>query len=64
MDLIWNSELVRGCFGFYADNGHGYSFEYGNGECCQTGGVDGEYGFFCSRFIDEFENELMYIGYI
>ena len=64
LDLVWDNEYVRGCFGFYTDNGHGYSFEYGDGGWSQTGGAEGEYGFFCSMFIDDFENTLKYLGCI
>lgn len=31
--------------------------------CYQFGGEDGEDGFSCSLFIDEFENQLSYMGY-
>ena len=46
LDLVWDNEYVRGCFGFYTDNGHGYSFEYGDGGWSQTGGSEGGYVFF------------------
>ena len=64
LDLIWNWQDVKGCLGFYADNGHGFSFEFGeHSEGCYFGGEGGEYGFDCGIFIDNFEGTLTHMGY-
>lgn len=64
LDLLWDWKDVKGCFGFYTDNGHGFSFDYGeNGECFQFGGEGGDHGFSCCLFIDELETQLSYMGY-
>ena len=59
LDLKWDRKEVTGVFGFYADNGHGFSFDFGEkGTSFMFGGEDGEYGFSCGTFIDDFENNL------
>lgn len=65
LDLIWDWHDVKGCFGFYTDNGHGFSFRFGEepGNYFLTGGEGGEFGFHCALFIDELENELAHMGY-
>jgi len=64
LDLVWDRKDVKGCYGFYTDNGHGYSFEYGTEfRDFQFGGTGGEHGFFCEMFIDDFENTLRHLGY-
>ena len=64
LDLNWDWEDVSGVFGFYADNGHGFSFDYGkDGKAFMFGGEDGEHGFFCGIFLDDFEATLAHMGY-
>ncbi len=64
LDLRWDWKDVKGVFGFYADNGHGFSFEYGNeGEAAMFGGEGGDDGFFCGIFLSDFESTLAYMGY-
>ena len=63
LDLRWDWKDVRGVFGFYADNGHGFSFEFGTkGSACWWGGEGGEYGFSCGLFVRDFENQLRQMG--
>ena len=64
LNLIWDWEDVKGVFGFYTDNGHGFSFDFGkSGDAFMFGGEDGEYGFSCGLFLNDFENELSHMGY-
>lgn len=64
LDLNWDWEDVKGVFGFYADNGHGFSFDYGkDGKAFMFGGEDGEHGFFCGIFLEDFEATLAHMGY-
>lgn len=64
LDLNWDWKDVKGVFGFYADNGHGFSFEFGkNGEGCYVGGESGEYGFSCWLFLSDLEGTLKHMGY-
>lgn len=64
LDLKWDWKDVKGVFGFYTDNGHGFSFEYGNeGDACMFGGEDGDYGFSCGIFLCDFESMLADRGY-
>lgn len=64
LDLIWDWHDVKGCFGFYADNGHGFSFEYGDPPSAfYNGGEGGEHGFYCGIFVDEHQSQLAYMGY-
>ncbi len=59
LDLVWDWDKVKGVFGFYSDNGHGFSFDFGNdGNACMFGGEDGEHGFSCGIFLDDFERTL------
>ena len=64
LDLNWDWEDVSGVFGFYADNGHGFSFDYGkDGKAFMFGGEDGEHGFSCGIFLSDFEATLAHMGY-
>lgn len=65
LDLTWDWKDMHGVFGFYTDNGHGFSFDFGeNGwSGCLFGGEDGEHGFSCGIFVDDFENTLTHMGY-
>ena len=64
LDLKWEWKNVNGVFGFYADNGHSFGFEFGvNGSSSWFGGEDGEFGFSCELFVRDFENELIHMGY-
>lgn len=64
LNLNWNWEDVKGVFGFYADNGHGFYFDFGEkGTSFWAGGEDGEHGFNCGLFLSDFEHELAIIGY-
>lgn len=63
LNLKWDWKNVSGEFGFYTDNGHGFSFTFGeNGEAVWTGGHDGEYGFTCGMFIHDLESQLKWIS--
>ncbi len=66
LDLVWNWEKVNGVFGFYTNNGHGFSFDFGKDtfDGCMFGGEDGEYGFSCGLFLNDFENSLVRNGLI
>ena len=65
LDLVWEWEDVNGVFGFYADNGHSFSFEFGAQEkSILFGGEDGEYGFSCGIFVRDLENKLNHMGYV
>lgn len=64
LDLIWDWPDVKGRFGFYADNGHGFGFKFGeHSEGCYVGGEGGEYGFSCGLFLDDLEGTLTHMGY-
>lgn len=64
LDLKWDWKDVKGVFGFYTNNGHGFSFEFGNdGDAFMFGGEDGEYGFSCGIFLSDLEGTLAYMGY-
>lgn len=64
LDLVWDWPDVKGCFGFYTDNGHGFSFEFGeHSEGWYFGGEGGEYGFSCGLFLSDFEGTLAHMGY-
>ena len=64
LDLKWNWEDVEGVFGFYADNGHSFSFEFGKkGTSIWFGGEDGEHGFSCGLFVNDLESQLRHMGY-
>lgn len=64
LDLAWDWKDVKGVFGFYSDNGHSFSFEFGeSGKDCLFGGEEGEYGFSCGIFIVDFECTLKSMGY-
>lgn len=65
LDLVWEWEDVNGVFGFYTDNGHGFSFEFGpKGTSCWFGGEGGDYGFSCGLFVRDLENQLNHMGYV
>lgn len=64
IDLKWEWKDVKGVFGFYADNGHGFSFAFGeSGEHTMCGGDGGECGFSCGVFIHDLESNLTHMGY-
>lgn len=64
LDLCWNWENVKGVFGFYTNNSHGFSFDFGeNNTHCMFGGEDGEHGFSCDIFLNDFERALKNMGY-
>lgn len=59
LDLVWDWEKVKGVFGFYTDNGHGFSFDFGkDGDACMFGGEDGEHGFSCGIFLGDFKRTI------
>lgn len=64
LDLVWNWEKVKGVFGFYTNNGHGFSFDFGKDsfDGCMFGGEDGEHGFSCGLFLNDFESSLVRRG--
>ena len=64
LDLTWEWKDVNGVFGFYVNNGHGFSFEFGQkATSCWFGGESGEYGFSCGLFVSELEMQLAHMGY-